>query len=170
MPTIPEGWAVLLSTFIGLIAVYVQHRLGIRNSRITLANAIASEIAVNFDLQIKDMQASRDKITEKARAGTEKFTSWGGRTEHPIYDNVSSDLLLLPTTVLKSIIEFYELDAWVRDLILNMASNTFHELPANKKVEYVTELFNTLEGRYSDAKTKAINQLSQLTQKTRLPW
>src|SRR3954449_6938555 len=76
-------------------------------------------------LYTKSRSTGRSCIGRKARIGTEKFTSWGGRTEYPIYDNLGTDLLLLPSQTLRSVIEFYEYDSWIRDLVLNMASASF---------------------------------------------
>jgi hypothetical protein len=96
-----DGWATLLATFIGLVAVYVQYELNKRNRRIRLAAALIAEIETGFELQTQELRREKEYVLNKIRDNAQRFTAWGGKANYPIYDNVSSDLLLLPEDTLK---------------------------------------------------------------------
>ena len=170
MPAIPEGWAILITTFIGLLAVYIQYKLRIRNTSILLANALTAEITTTYERQALEMRQNRIQIENKAKEGKEKFTSWSGREIYAIYDNTSEVLLLLPENTLKEVVHFYQYDSWLANKIVNMSSETFYELPGTTKTEYVREIYDAIDNEYTRARDKAIEELQKINRKPRLPW
>jgi hypothetical protein len=166
-----EGWATLIATVVGLVAIYVQYKLSIRNRRIRLANALETEIQTTYDLQTGEMRRYKDRIVEKAKEGKEKFTSWSGRLVYNIYDNVSSELLLLPEDTLREIVKFYEHDSSLQAKIQNMGSDTFFNLSTDLRLEYVKEIFDAMEeGSYHSAKEKSLRKLHEITVKKKVGW
>jgi hypothetical protein len=101
MPAIPEGWATLIATIMGLVAVYVQYRLRKRNTSILLANALITEIMTTYERQTFEMRQNRVQIENKARKGTEEFTTWSGGDAYAIYDNASPEIFTLPECALR---------------------------------------------------------------------
>jgi hypothetical protein len=166
----PGSYATLLATIVGLVAVYIQYRLGLRNRAIRLANALAAEISVVYDEQTKVLKRNRIAVFKKAEEGTERFTTWGGRLEYPIYDHVTTDILLLPEETVRAAILFYEQDSELRGRIMNMSSETFFALHQTRRMEYVQELYDSMEKQYATAKEDAVKRLENITKKVRLPW
>jgi hypothetical protein len=165
-----DGWATLIATFIGLVAVYVQYELNKRNRRIRLATALIAEIETSYELQTHELRREKENVISKIKDGTEKFTAWGGRENYPIYDNVSSDLLLLPEDTLKEIVQFYLRDSELQSMITNMSSDTFHNLSVDRKMRYANELFNNMDNEYTMSKDNAVRQLSRIITRRRYPY
>lgn len=165
-----DGWATLLATFIGLVAVYVQYELNKRNRQIRLATALIAEIETSYELQTQELRRDKEYVLNKIRDNTERFTAWGGKDNYPIYDNVSADLLLLPEDTLKEIVRFYQRDSELQDMILNMTSDSFHNLSVDRKLRYTNELFNNMDNEYTTSKDNALRQLERIIIRRRSPY
>jgi hypothetical protein len=170
MPAIPEGWATLIATFIGLVAVYVQYKLRTRNTSILLANALITEITTTYERQTFEIRQNRTAIENKVKEGTEKFTTWSAGTSYAIYDNASPAIFLLPENALKEVVSFYKFDSWLCNTILNMGSDTFFTLSIPLKQEYIKEIYDTIDNAYTTYRDRSVEELQKITKKTRLPW
>jgi hypothetical protein len=160
--------AVLLSAAIGLIAVYVQYRLSIRNRRILLAKAFEVEIRLLQERQLSHLEGHELTLVEKAKTN-EPFVVWYGRDNYKIYECSSYDLLILPEECVQRILEFYESDSTLRAEVTAMGSDNFGKLPVEKKCQHVSEVFRLMNGRYRKAREDALAVLARISSRRRLP-
>lgn len=163
---VPSGLATLFSPLITALVVYIGYRFRQRARSVWLARALVVEIKSVYETHNVQLCGSEIICRHKATI-QEAFLVWYGRDGYPIFDAAGSDLWLLPSATVASLVRFYEKDALLRGGVLALSHPNFPDLPTEKRVEHVDYVFRELHGSYREAKDEVIERLAHSTSAAR---